>query len=169
MRQFHQIEKSLNLTGPEPIMGDVDTRLDEASKVRRRYQNIAAFICLCLVMGISPGLVMCVGCDGDVALRSGLHAHDQHGAPATTCPLAHQSTDDHEEDHDHCGRCVDVPLSMYAVDQGVPDDHTDLWAFVALAEAGATDAQADSLARHPVRAFSQTPYFTSLRSIVLLV
>lgn len=152
-------------------MGDVDTRLDEASKVRRRYQNIAAFICLCLVMGISPGLVMCVGCDGDVALRPGLHAHDQHGTSANTCPLAHQPADDDEDenDHHHCSRCVDVPLSMYATDQGTPDDNADFLAFVDPVETQTTGAQADSLALRPIRESSKTPYYTPLRTVILVV
>lgn len=152
-------------------MGDVDTRLDEASKVRRRYQNIAAFTCLCLVMGISPGLVMCVGCDGDVALRSGLHAHDQHRTSANTCPLAQQPAHDHEDenDHHHCSRCVDVPLSMYATDQGAPDDDAGFLTSVDPVETHTTGAQADSLSLRPIRESRRTPYHAPLRTVILVV
>ena len=152
-------------------MVDVDTRFVEAFEVRRHRRNIAAFICLCLVMGVSQGLVLCVSCDGDVVLRPGLHAHEEHAACGSIPTLAQQPADDHEDesDHHHCGRCVDVPLSMYAIDRGVSDDDTDLPAFFNPVEAHASGAQADALALRPIRASDETPYYTPLRTVILVV
>jgi hypothetical protein len=58
---------------------------------------------------------------------------------------------------------------MYAVAHGAPNDHTDLLAFLDPVEAVTMEVQAESRALRPRRAFSKTPYFTPLGSIILLV
>lgn len=147
----------------------VDSRIEEVSVVRRHHPRIAAFVCLCLVMGLSPGLVLCVCCDGDAAIRPGFHAHDEHAVFASAPDGAEEPLHKHEEGHNHCGRCADVPLSMEAVDAGEPKDHPDFLACLDPVEAGTIGVQAKSLALRPRQAFSQSPYFTSLRSIILVV
>jgi hypothetical protein len=123
------------------------------------------------VIGVSQGLVLCIGCDGDVVLRPAVHVHEEHAAPGNIPPLAQQSADGHEDesDHHHCSRCVDVPLSMYTIEQGAPDDDTDVPAFVDPVEARASGTQADSLALRPIRACSKAPYYTPLRTVILVV
>jgi hypothetical protein len=122
-------------------------------------------------MSVSQGLVLCVGCDGDVMLRPGLHVHEEHAACGNIPPLARQAVNDHgdESDHHHCSRCVDVPLSMYAIDRGMPDDDTDLPAFVNPVETRASGAQADPLALRSIRASRETPYYAPLRTVILVV
>ena len=139
--------------------------------MRRHRRNIAAFICLCLVMGVSQGLVLCVSCDGDVVLRPGLHVHEEHTVCGSTPALAQRPADDHEDesDHHHCSRCVDVPLSMYAIDRGMPDDDPDLPVSVDPVEAHASGAQADPLALRPTRPSGETPYYIPLGTVILVV
>jgi hypothetical protein len=58
---------------------------------------------------------------------------------------------------------------MYTIEQGAPDDDTDPPAFVDPVEARASGTQADSLALRPIRASSKAPYFTPLRTVILVV
>lgn len=160
-------EKRLNpaVTG-STMDGRLTLRLNGVLSVRRRKRQLVKVACLALALGLAHGLLLCVGCDGHASLHSPLHTHDHTGAEV---PLDEHAAENHEDQHSHCSHCVDIPLSMmvgqgYAIADPV---------HVALPADGATfgtlDTTAGWLHTHSIRALDDTPYFTPLDDIVLVV
>ena len=138
--------------------------------MRRHHKNVSAFISLCLVAAISPGLALCVCCDGGADFRPVFHihhGHHEHTDSAHGSHPPHEPVADHEGDHGE--KCLEVPLFSFDSEHGVPGNPTGSLVFLLPVEGETIEAQADSLAWRSRRISSKTPYFSLLRSIILVV
>lgn len=138
-------------------------RVIDVKRCRRQLQELA---CLALVLGLAHGLLLCVGCDGHAELHSGLHTHDHTGAAV---PLDRQAADHHEDEHSHCSRCVDIPLSMVAVDGPLQTHPTSVLACLQSADHDINGEGTGPRDLCQGRAAESISYFTPLSSIILVV
>jgi len=120
-------------------------------------------------MGLAHGLLLCVGCDGHASLHSGLHTHDHAGPLHEAPPANHGFVDSHENGHSHCSRCIDIPLSMYVAEGYVGSDPGPFSLSLDSTAFDPTDVQARQLDLHLKHTIGNTPYFTPLGSIILVV
>ncbi len=141
-------------------------RLDRVFDMRRHRRHFTGLACLCLVMGLAHGLLLCVGCDGHASLHSGLHTHDHVGSHGEA---ARQSEDCHEDGHSHCSRCVDIPLPMVVVDGQVGADPVDPLACLGDAGGDVAALRTQLWGLHREFAIDSPSYFTPLSSIILVV
>lgn len=120
-------------------------------------------------MGLAHGLLLCVGCDGHASLHSGLHTHDHAGLQSKTPAANHGFADRDEDGHSHCSRCVDIPLSMYVTDHYISSDPAPFSLSLDPAAFDMTDVQAERSDLHLKQTIGNTPHFTPLDSIILVV
>ena len=141
-------------------------------KTAQRRGFVSVLACLYLVVSMSQGVVLCVGSDGRAAPRPTLHTHCHHDIDTDASNGAHAAEDAHQhEANEHCGRCLDIPLSL-CTSQGHPQighgERACAWlahvseASISVERIGVSGLPTEGL-------FRKTPYFSALRSVVLLV
>jgi hypothetical protein len=130
---------------------------------------IAVLICLFLVGNLVHGTVLCVGADGHVEFESALHER-------CTDPVHHQSSGQshlsHEAGHEggeHCEPCVDVPISIGLAKISPATEQFSLAFPVPATDViAAGDMFNFSAYNSASSTFVATPYFTPLRTVILL-
>lgn len=143
--------------------------MEKVSAVRHRKRHLIGLLCLGLTLALSQGVSFCVGCDGHASLHASLHTHDHAEALSATPSAAPRSCDGHRDDHSHCSRCVDIPLSMYLVENRVGFDLASLLSSfdLALFESAVTSAGRSNLYWAEVMGIPS--YFVPLDSVVLVI
>jgi hypothetical protein len=142
------------------------------SRIGKHKRFALVLICLFVCASASQGVVVCVGSDGHVALEHAFHERCHHHMHAEETEVGQftQEISSHAESR-HCQPCIDIPVSL-----GLPDGCSQL-------TKQQPRLQIPSLLVHrstgleTIRIFTgvsepfyiTTPYFVSLRTIVLLV
>ena len=145
------------------------TRLEKVFAVRHRKRHLIGLLCLGLTLALSQGVSFCVGCDGHASLHASLHSHDHAETLLATPSASPRAADGHRDDHSHCSRCVDIPLSMNLVENRVAFDLADLLTSfdLALFERALTSAGQSNL--YWAEVMGTPSYFIPLDSVVLVI
>ena len=131
---------------------------------------IVVLICLLIVGNLAYGSVLCFGADGHIELESAFHERCDdpvHSYPLDQNQVSYQV--DHEQDK-HCEPCVDVPFStdlakIFRVSKQLNPTFPVPATNVIVAD-DKLNFSAHNSASNP---FIDTPYFTPLRTVILLV
>ena len=141
-----------------------------AGKYMRR-EFLAVLVCLCLIGNSACGTVLCFGTDGHIEFESAFHAHCKGNAHSQSADRGHHSSEaEHKHDkHCHSGQCVDVSISFGPAKISRLSEHLNP-AFVALAADVIAAVEQSDCSEHLAtsHAFSVTPYFAPLRTVILL-
>ena len=143
--------------------------MEKVFAVRHQRRHLIGLLCLGLTLALSQGVSFCIGCDGHASLHASLHNHN-HAETLLAAPSAGpRAVDGHKDDHSHCSRCVDIPLSMYLVEHragfGLADFLTSF--DLALFESAFTSAGRSPL--YWPEAMGVPSYFIPLDSVVLVI
>ena len=131
---------------------------------------VAVLICLLICGNLAQGVVLCFGSDGHAKIEPVLHQRCDdpvHSYTSDQNQLSYQV--DHEQDK-HCEPCVDVPLSicLAKIDRASKQLNPTFPAPV-INVIVAGDKFNFSTYNSASKPFMSTPYFTPLRSIILLI
>lgn len=137
-----------------------------------RKEFVAVLVCLSLIGNCVYGTVLCFGADGHVEFESAFHQQcTDHVHSESTDHSHHSSEHKHEHDkHCHNGQCVDVPIPLgLAKIAQTPEPLNST--FIALATdvvVGVEQADSSEHSYSASNVFAFTPYFTPLRTVILL-
>jgi hypothetical protein len=131
---------------------------------------IIVFLCLLIVGNLAHWKVLCFGADGHVEIESAFHKYcddrDYSSAPyknELSYKAGHQNCK-------HCGPCVDMPISNDLVQ--IPDTPQKIITKFPLPTTYMlidADKPNSSVYNLTSNSFTDTSYFTPLRTVVLLV
>jgi hypothetical protein len=143
--------------------------LEKVLAVRDRKRHLVGLLCLGLTLALSQGVLFCVDCDGHASLHGSLHHHDHTDTLIASSSADSRSTGGHNDDHSHCSRCIDIPLSMYLAENRIAFGLAGLQASFdlvlfenAIHSAGRSDVPW-------AEAVAAPSYFTPLDSVVLVI
>ena len=124
--------------------------------------------CLLIVGDWADGAVLCFGSDGRVDLESAFHGRcdgSAHSQPREKRQISYQV--DHVEDR-HCEPCVDIPIfiSLAKISRASKQLNSAFPATNVIVLANKFNLSAYNSASS---AFDAAPYFTPLRTVILLI
>ena len=131
---------------------------------------VVVLICLLICGNSAQGVVLCFGSDGHAEIEPVLHQRCDdpvHSYTSDQNQLSYQV--DHEQDK-HCEPCVDVPLSIcLAKIHRASKQLNSTFPAPVINVIVAGDKFNFSTYNSASKPFVSTPYFTPLRSIILLI
>ncbi|MHC4639220.1 MAG: hypothetical protein ACYTBV_17215 [Planctomycetota bacterium] len=134
-----------------------------------RFISIA--ICFLVVIGNSELVVLCVGQDDHVAIEvAGSDCCESLAVCVARTDLTAVDKGGSVASNGDCSSCVDIPLSGGLVDTPGIAKRASLF-FLASAPVGPSHVETSQLSELQLglESFIPTPYFTPLRSIILLI
>ena len=125
-------------------------------------------ICLLTVGSSARGVVLCFGVDGHIEIESAFHERcddSAHSQPTEKKQISYQV--DHVEDR-HCEPCVDIPIfiSLAKISRASKQLNSAFPATNVIVLANKFNLSAYNSASS---AFDAAPYFTPLRTVILLI
>ncbi|MHC4463564.1 MAG: hypothetical protein ACYS6W_14905 [Planctomycetota bacterium] len=142
------------------------------TKIGRSFVRcIITATCLLVALGNSGTFILCIGEDGHVAIEAAVSdCCESHRVDVTETPFVAFGRSDPQASSDDCGSCVDIPLSVGLTDILSIAKRASL-VFVASAPVGPSPVETPQLSDlvFALESFMPTPYFTPLRSIILLI
>ena len=144
------------------IMGGMTAR---ATKTER-FRSIAMLVCLLMAFNSVQGTVLCLGTSGHVEIESTFHkrcttpAHPQH------TEQQHLSRWVGYEEGEHCGPCVDIPISMSTVKMTRLVKKPNSFLLAPITTIIASDCPSNRLA--PIT-LSVLPHYVQMQNVILLI
>ena len=131
---------------------------------------IVVLICLFMVGNLAQGRVLCFGADGHIEIKFAFHEQCDDPVHSYVPDQNQHSYQADREKGKHCEPCVDVPFSTVLAKISHASKRLNFtFPVPATSVIVATDKlnfSAYNLASEP---FMSTPFFTPLRSIILLI
>jgi len=133
-------------------------------------EYVTVLICLAIIGNWLHAPVVCLGANGHIELESAFHerCHD------TACfQTAHEDprlhTSNTPQNDKHCGHCIDIPVPVHLINVSRTTKSLDTVSASPLADV-ASIAQTQILSTNTLAAnfFAAIPYFTPLRTVILL-
>ncbi len=139
--------------------------------IKQIYKNcFVVLICLLIAGNSAHGVVLCFGSDGHIEIESAFHQRcddPAHSQPTDTKQLSYRS--DHVKDQ-HCEPCVDIPIHIgLAKISRVSKQLNSTFSAPATNAVVLVNKSNLSAYNSASKPFVSTPYFTPLRSIILLI
>ena len=134
-----------------------------------RFMSIA--ICILVVISNSQLFVLCIGQDGHVAIEA---ANSNYCGDLLASVSQETSLGPTEEElssnRNNCGSCVDIPISIGLSGVFKKPDQVNPIPLASTTIVPVTISNCDSSEYQlALESFTPTPYFTPLRSIILLI
>jgi len=124
-----------------------------------------AGLVLLLTMSTSQAVVLCIGCDGHVAVEAAGHEHGDHAPSDDVHRAVHRGIPPQ-----HCQSCVDVPITAGALNAGIAGARWQTTDIVSPAHVWICQIETcDPLTSRPARPPVPPPRADPLRSIVLQI
>ena len=131
---------------------------------------IVVIVCLFVAGNLLHGTVLCLGADGRIELESAFHQRcndSVHSDASNEYQPAHESDQDKGE---HCEPCVDIPISIgVAKISSTPKQLNPAFLVPAAIVVEATDTLSLFAYNSASNTFADTPYFSPLRTVILLL
>jgi hypothetical protein len=126
-------------------------------------------ICLLVVFSNCGVVVLCIGEDGHIAIETAGSGCCGHTLSAISKGDATAFIEDSSPASEDCGSCVDIPLSGGVAGSVTISKKANAWSSVptAVSTLPAANPQKSEL-KPAVKSFELTPFFTPLRSVILL-
>jgi hypothetical protein len=139
-------------------------------KSRQAYiRCISAVICLLVALANSEAVVLCMGEDGHVAIETVGSSCCESAQIGTSEGHSAVFVDDSQYAGDDCGSCVDIPLSGGYAGSLNTAKKANL-SFAASSPAAPLPASPQVSERQLAgKSLELTPFFTPLRSVILLI
>ncbi|MHC4464251.1 MAG: hypothetical protein ACYS6W_15725 [Planctomycetota bacterium] len=141
-------------------------------KIGRSFVRcIIAATCLLVALANSGMFILCIGEDGHVAIEAAVSdCCESFGVGVTETPLVAFDRGGPQASTGDCGSCVDIPLSggLTGALSIAKRANLVLVASAPVSPLPVETTQSSEL-RSALESFMPTPYFTPLRSIILLI
>ena len=132
---------------------------------------VTVLVCLSLIGNSVYGTVLCFGTDGHIEFESAFHTQCKDHVHSQSTDHGHRSYEGRHEHDKHChnGQCVDVPISFGLAKISRMTEQSNP-AFAALAAGVIAPIEQSDCSEHlpASSAFAVTPYFSPLRTVILL-
>ena len=137
---------------------------------RRAYiQCISVVICLLVALSNCGVVVLCIGGDGHIAIETTGSGCCGHTFSAISKGDATAFIEDSGPANEDCGSCVDIPLSGGFAGSATISKKANVWSCVTTAVSTLPQADPQMSGLKPaVESFEITPFFSPLRSVILL-
>ncbi len=140
------------------------------SKKQKFEKFVIIFSCLLIVGNLTHWKVLCFGADGHIELESAFHERCDDPKHNTASDLNVLSSQTKQEICKHCGTCVDIPISNDLVQISKTPQKLNpkfpvqtAYMFIETEKLNYYVYNFDS------NTFSDTPYFTPLHTVILLI
>ncbi len=131
---------------------------------------IIVLICLSIAGNLAHWKVLCYGADGHIELESALHERCEDPDHSSVSDRTTLSSQAGHENCKHCGPCINVPISNDLVQISNTDQKLNQKFLVQTTYMFIdTDKLNSSVYNLVSNSFTDTSYFTPLRTVVLLV
>jgi len=133
-------------------------------------EGIIVFLCLLVVVNLTHGKVLCFGVDGHIELESAFHDHCSEPDHSPVPDQIVFSSIANSEICEHCGPCIDVPISKYLVKiSNTPQKLNPIFLIQTTKILTDIDKLNSSVCTFTKDTIFDTSYFDPLRTVILLV
>ncbi len=140
------------------------------AKKQMYKKYFVVFICLLIAGNLTHGTVLCFGADGHIELESAFHERCDHPVHSYASDQNQLSSEAEHEICKHCGPCVDMPISNDLVKiSNTPQKLITKFLVPTTYMLIDTDKLNSFVYNLASNTFTDTSYFTPLRTVVLLV
>lgn len=130
---------------------------------------IAGLVFLFMVGNSVHGTVLCFGADGHIEFESAFHKQCSSCTGSDSLEQGHFSCEAEHEEANHCGPCVDVPISIGLAKISQATEQLNPMLAVSVTDVVVAADEFDFFAHNLFsNTFDDTSYFTPLRTIILL-
>jgi disulfide oxidoreductase YuzD len=140
------------------------------SKKQKFEKYVIIFFCLLIVGNLANWKVLCFGADGHIELESAFHERCDDPKHNTASDLKILSSQTNQEICKHCGTCVDIPISNELVQIYKSAQKSNpkfpvqtAYMFIEPEKLNSYVYNLDS------KTVGDTPYFTPLHTVILLI
>jgi len=130
---------------------------------------VVVLVCLLIAGNSAHGIVLCFGADGHIEFESAFHKRCNDPVHSQSSDQSHLSCEADHERGKHCGPCVDVPIPIgLAKISHIPKQLNPTFP-VPVTNIIISNYKPDSSTYNfTPNTFVPSPYFTPLRTVILL-